>query len=409
MKILQINKFLWLSGGVERYMFDLASCLESDGHEVVYFAMQDEARNRACDQSGYFVSNIDYKGGGGIQRAVGAVSKTVYSLESKRNIRRLLRDLKPDVAHIHTIDHQISPSILPVLREEGVPAVQTVHDFKLVCPNYRLYVPRSEEVCERCLPGTFHHCVTQRCMKDSLAASALATGAMYLHTGTGIVQKNIHRFLCATRFLAGKLEEGGIPAAKLRRQPLYLDLARYEMHEEPEEYYVYAGRLVIEKGLRTLLRAAAQTPRHRLLLVGAGDARTELEAFVEDQGITNVRFAGYHDGEALTRLIARARFLVLPSEAYETCGLVLWEANALRRPVIGARRGGIPESVDEDETGLLFEAGDADELAAKIAWMFEHADRAREMGEAGRKRVESSCESHGGQIIAHYEEAMAGH
>ena len=114
----------------------------------------------------------------------------------------MLRELKPDVAHLHTIDHQISPSILPVLREERVPVVQSVHDYKLVCPNYRMYVPRAGELCERCLPGKYHHCVRQRCMKDSLAASVLVAGAMYLHKRLRIFEENVQVFLCSTHFLA---------------------------------------------------------------------------------------------------------------------------------------------------------------------------------------------------------------
>ena len=176
MKILQVNKFLWLSGGVERYMFDLSTLLESKGHEVSFFSMQDEERNRPCPQTPYFVTNIDYQRMGPLgaaRKAARIVSKTVYSLESKSNLRQLVRDLRPDVAHVHSVFHQISPSVLPVLREEGIPIVQSVHNYKLICPNYQLYVPHKGEVCERCIPGKYYHCIGQRCMKDSLAASAL--------------------------------------------------------------------------------------------------------------------------------------------------------------------------------------------------------------------------------------------
>lgn len=409
MKILQINKFLWLSGGVERYMFDLADLMESKGHEICYFAMQDEARNRPCRQSAYFVSNIDYKEMsflGAARRASRIVSKTVYSFESKTKLRRLLRDLKPDVAHIHTIDHQISPSILPVLRDEGVPVVQSVHDYKLVCPNYRMYVPRTGELCERCLPGKYHHCVRQRCMKNSLAASALVAGAMYLHKRLRIFEENVYAFLCSTHFLASQLEKGGIPKEQLRHQHLYIDLARYEAQEERGDYFVYVGRVVPEKGLNTLLAAAAQVPDCKLIIVGEGESRPDLEVFARSCGADNVSFAGYKDGEELTRLIARARFLVIPSVWYEPCGLVIWEANALGRPVIASRIGGIPESVDDGETGLLFEPGNVGELAEKIAWLFEHPGEADEMGAAGRKKIEAICAPHYDRMLAVYEEAI---
>lgn len=409
MKILQINKFLWLSGGVERYMFDLAGLLESRGHEVSFFAMED-VRNRDCAQSPYFVSTIDYKKLGmlgALRRASKIVSKTVYSLESSKKIRELIRDVKPDIAHIHSIDHQISPSILPALREEGVPIVQSVHDYKLICPNYRLYVPRTGEICERCLPGKYYHCVGQRCMKDSLAASALAAGAMYLHKGRQIYEKNVQAFLCSTQFLAAKLEEGGIPKQRIRHRALYLDLARYEADEESEDYAVYVGRLVPEKGLLTLLDAVAKIPSCKLVVVGDGESRDNVQAHARASGAKGVEFVGHQEGAELNRLIARSRFLVMPSEWYEPCGLVLWEAYALRRPVIAARIGGIPESVVDRETGLLFEPGNADDLAEKMTALFGDAERARAMGIAGRQKVEGLCEAHGAAIEAIYEEALA--
>ncbi|MDK1020833.1 MAG: glycosyltransferase family 4 protein [Candidatus Hydrogenedentes bacterium] len=409
-KILQINKFLWLSGGVERYMFDLADLMESKGHDICYFSMQDVARNRPSRQSPYFVSNIDYKKMsflGAARRASSIVSKTVYSFESKAKIRRLLRDLKPDLAHLHSIDHQISPSILHVLREEGVPVVQSVHDYKLICPNYQLYVPQRGELCERCLPGKYHHCLRQRCMKNSLAASALVTGAMYLHKRLRIYENNVWSFLCSTQFLLSQLKKGGFfNADTLRHVPLYINLDRYQARDMPEDYAVYVGRVVIEKGLKTLVRAAAKAPRCKLVVVGEGPARAELESLAEECGADGVSFVGRQSGDALTRLIARARFLVLPSELYETCGLVLWEAYALGRPVIASRIGGIPESIDEGETGLMFEPGNVSELAEKIAWLFDHPKEAEEMGAAGRKKIEAICASHYDRMLAVYEEAI---
>ena len=409
MKILQVNKFLWLSGGVERYMFDLSTLLESKGHEVSFFSMQDEERNRPCPQTPYFVTNIDYQRMGplgAVRKATRIVSKTVYSLESKSKIRQLVRDLRPDVAHVHSVFHQISPSVLPVLREEGIPIVQSVHNYKLICPNYQLYVPHKGEVCERCLPGKYYHCIGQRCMKDSLAASALVAGAMYLHKWTRIYEKNIHSFLCSTQFLIDQLKKGGIPQEKLRHVPLYLDLGRYDARDQPEDYAVYVGRLVPGKGLKTLLHAVSEVPNAKLVIVGDGESRGELEAFANECG-PNVSFAGRQEGDALSSLIAHARFLVLPSEVYETCGLVLWEANASGRPAIASRIGGIPESIDDGVTGLLVDPGDVDGLAEKIAWLFEHPGEADEMGAAGRSKVEALCASHYDRILAMYEEAIA--
>ena len=163
---------------------------------------------------------------------------------------------------------------------------------------------------------------------------------------------------------------------------------------------------MVEKGLKPLVRAAAKARRCKLVVVGEGPARAELESLAEECGADGVSFVGRQSGDALTRLIARARFLVLPSELYETCGLVLWEAYALGRPVIASRIGGIPESIDEGETGLMFEPGNVSELAEKIAWLFDHPKEAEEMGAAGRKKIEAICASHYDGMLAVYQEAI---
>jgi glycosyltransferase involved in cell wall biosynthesis len=407
-RVLQINKFLWRSGGAEGYMFDLASLLESRGHEVIYFSMED-ARNRPCAQSKYFVSHLDYRGlslAGGLRNASRIVGGTVYSFEAREKLGRLLADLKPDVAHLHLIDHHLSPSVLHALRDAGVPAVMTAHDYKLICPNYQLYVPRRREICGRCVPGKYYRCVARRCMKDSIAASALAASAMYIHRGMNIYG-DVAAFLYATEFVRDRLIDGGVDASRLVRAPLYIDLPRFTPRGTPEDYIAYAGRLSPEKGLSTLLRAMKNVPNARLAIIGDGPERGVLESQARELGLAGVEFCGHLDGAAYADKLAGARLLVLPSEWYETCGLVTWEAHALARPVVASRIGGIPESVIDEENGLLFEPGNATDLAAKISHLLDRPDEARAMGEAGRRRVEAQCAAHYERIIAVYTRAIA--
>ncbi len=409
-RILQINKFFWLSGGAESYMFDLSALLESQGHEVIHFSMADP-RNRPSAQSQYFARHIDYRGIGlatGLRRVGRILGGTVYSFESREKLRRLLRDLRPDIAHVHLVDHHLSPSVLHALRDESVPAVQTAHDYKLVCPNYQLYIPRTGEVCERCLSGNYYHCAMQRCLKNSFPGSALAAGAKYFHRSTGIFERNIRTFLYATDFVRTKLEQGGIPAVQLRHVPLYIDLARFRAPRAPGDYIVYAGRLSPEKGLSTLLNAMRLLPDVRLRLLGDGPQRAALESQSRELGLGNVEFTGFLSGDAYARQLAGARLLVLPSEWYETCGLVIWEAHALGVPAVGARIGGIPESIADGETGLLFEPRNPADLAEKIRALLDQPERAAAMGARGRERVEAQCGAHYERIMAAYRDAMQG-
>jgi len=407
-RVLHIHKFFRPGSGAESYLFDLSALLESLGHEVIHFSMADPA-NHPSPQSRYFVSPMNYRGisvAKGLGKASRILGKTVYSFESKRKLAALLRDLRPDLAHLHIIDHHLSPSILHALRDARIPVVQTVHDYKLICPNYQLYVPRTGEICERCLPGKFYHCAGQRCMKDSAAASLLVTGAMYLHKAMRIYEDNVAAFLCSSDFLRRKLEQGGMPTDKLWPMPLYLDLARIQSKAEPAEYIVYAGRLVPEKGIGTLLRAMKALPQVRLVLLGDGPGRDTFEAQARELGLENVDFAGFLSGADYAQRFASARLLVLPSELYETFGLVVWEANALGIPAVGSRIGGIPEAILEGETGLLFKPGNAEDLAAKIREMLDRPDQARAMGDRGRARVEANSAAYAGLIEAVYAKVL---
>jgi len=409
-RILQINKFFWRSGGAEGYLFDLCGLLEAQGHEVIHFSMADP-RNLPSAQTKYFARPLDYRGIGlatAMRRAGRILGGTVYSFESREKLRRLLRDLRPDVAHVHLVDHHLSPSVLDALREESVPAVQTVHDYKLICPNYLMYIPRTGEVCERCLSGGYYHCAVHRCLKNSFAGSTLSAGAKYLHRATRIFERSVRLFLYSTDFVRGKLEQGGMPPAQLRHVPLYINLARLRATRTPGDYIVYAGRLAPEKGLMTLLMAMQSLPDVRLRLLGEGPQRSALEARARELGLRHVEFAGFLDGEAYARELAGARLLVLPSECYETCGLVIWEAHALGVPAIGARIGGIPESIADGETGLLFEPRNASDLAQKIRALLDDSTRAVSMGARGRDRVHAECAAHYERMMTAYREAMTG-
>jgi len=408
MRILVVNKFFRVVGGSERYMFECAELLKSKGHEVAFFSMQDE-RNLPSEFDKYFVSNIEYAGtrfGYRIRNLARTVAKTVYSLESKRKIASLIRDTKPDIAHLHMISHQISPSILHTLRAMNVPVVQTTHEYKLICPNYRLYLDREAKVCERCLGGKYYRAGVNRCLKDSLLASSLACFAMYLHKAMRIYERNVDLFLAPSNFLAKKLVEAGVPSEKVRYLPYYIDIESYEPNYAPSAYAICYGRLAPEKGLMTLLRAASIVPELDLVIAGEGPEKEKLEKQVSEQQIGNVRFVGYKQGDELRNLVRDASFVVLPSEWYENSPLVTYEAFAMGKPVIASRIGGIPELVDERETGLLFEPGKAEELAKKMRHLAGSPELCLDMGRRGRKKVQRLCASHYGKLTGFYEEAM---
>jgi len=410
MRILQANKFYRIVGGSERYYFDLTNLLNTRGHQVIPFSMND-VHNRETPYKEYFVSSLDY----GrisfpdlIKKGPKIVGKMVYSLESKRKIAKLIERIKPDIAHIHMIDHQISPSILDELKKRGIPMIQTLHQYKLICPNYRLYIDRKREVCERCKKRKYYNAIFQRCLKNSLAGSFLASFAMYVHKIFKLYEKNIHTFLVPSLFARDKMVEFGIDRKKLVFLPYMVDTENLVPNYSPSNYILYFGRLAMEKGLFTLLEAMRNFPELPLYIAGRGELESELGAYIERHGMDNVKLVGHRSGRDLRSLIRGAQFVVVPSEWYETFGLTIVESYACGKPVIGADIGGITELIDR-EKGLLFSPANAEDLAEKIEFFISHPSLLPDLGRNARRFVEQnfSPDWHYTKIMSLYQKVLS--
>jgi glycosyltransferase involved in cell wall biosynthesis len=383
LRILVVNKFYWPKGGSERVFFDLAAGYERHGHDVIPFAMQ-SPRNRPSPWEASFAPEVSWTGGP--VRRLRTAAAAIHSREAAGCLRRLVRRTRPDVAHLHNFHHQLSPSIVDVLREERVPAVHTLHDYKVICPNYLLYTQGA--VCERCRGGRFHHAALHRCLDDRLGPSLVAAAEMTWHRARRTLERGIRRFVAPSRFLAGKLGEFGVDAASVRVVPNGVEPAAFPVATSPGAGFVAAGRLSREKGLATLLHAVARADGVRLTVCGTGPLDAELRREAERLAPERIRFVGHLDREALLARIREARALVLPSEWYENAPVAALEALASGVPVVAAAIGGNPEIVREGETGLLFPPGDAAALAARLSDLERDPGRARALGAKGRDTVE---------------------
>ncbi len=392
-------------------MFEVSEQLRAHGHEQLFFAME-HAKNRPCAQSQYFVSTIEYRNSSlayKMKTALPTVGKTVYSYASRRKLAALLDAEKPDIAHIHLITNQISPSILHALRDANIPTVQTVHEYNLVCPIGLRYIARKGELCDRCLGGNYLHSVVHRCTHDAILPSALAAGAKFFHHATRIYERNIDVFIAPSQFMADTLVNAKVPPEKVHVLLHELDLEQYRPQFEAGDTLVYFGRLSPEKGIRTLLESMEQLPDIPLVIVGDGPQRVELEGIAGERNLKNVRFEGYLSGEALHDVIRKAFAVVVPSECYDNSPMAVYEAQALGKPVIASRIGGIPELVQNGETGYLFDAGDIVGLAEKIRTAAANPANCTALGEAARRRVETLCHAHYDQLLSLYALARSRH
>ncbi len=406
MKILAINKFYHILGGTERYFFELNALHTQAGHTVVPFAMR-HPMNLPCPYERYFVSYINFWNAHGWREKVKAAGRVLYSLEARHRIRELIEDTRPDIAHLHLIYHQISPSILPVIKQSGIPIVQTLHDYKPICPTYNLVAAGT--ICERCKGKRFYHATLQKCNHSSLSASLLSSLEMYLHYALKWYDLP-DIYVTPSEFMRSKMIEFGMQPEKLVHIPNFVNTDEYTYSDVGDGYFLYVGRLVLIKGVETLLRAMHQirSRQVKLLIVGAGPQQPELEALQRKLGLGNVEFLGHQPRDKLQALMANAMFSVTPSEWYENCPLSVLEAMAMGKPVIGARIGGIPELINHGVDGLLFEPGNAAELAEQIDTLATDRQLRRTMGMAAREKVVNkySHKQHYQAIIELYRRVM---
>ena len=408
MKILMCNSFNYLRGGAERCFIELSELLTERGHEVIPFCMEDE-RNLPSPYAAYFTSHIDFPTQmqkQGIKPKLTALARVIYSREAQRNIARLIADTQPDIAHVHGIAHETSPSILPVIRRAGIPIVQTLHDYKLICPN-TTFVSHGE-ICESCRGHRYYNVARKRCKRDSLAASTLAAIEMYAHKATQIYERHVDTFIAPSAFLRDKVAEYGIKNSVVHI-PNFIDASSFPPHYEPENYFVYCGRFTQEKGILTLLAAMKHVSTGHLYIAGRGDLEPTMRDFLRDKDIENVTFLGHLNTAKLIELVQKALFMVTPSEWYENYPMSVLEAFSCGTPVVGANIGGIPEQVIDGQTGLLFASGNVDDLAQKMNQLLQAPDYAVTLGRNARRQVEkiNSPDEHYKQTLDVYQSVLA--
>lgn len=385
MKVLQVNKFFYPKGGAETVFFDTAKILEDYGHKAIFFCMEDE-KSLDSDYRKYFVSKVDYEKKG-TKNIVFSSARLLYSFGARRKMEELILAEKPDIAHLHNIYHQISPSILHSLRKFNIPVVMTLHDYKLCCAQYLMTT--KNRVCQACINKRYYHCFLKACIKDSRLKSLLNTAEMYLHHSILHIYDLVDCFISPSKFLKEKIEKMGFKARAIFVLPNMLRIENYVPRYDSQGYsIIYFGRLSREKGLYTLLEAARGMKNIALKIAGEGPLKADLEAKVRDEKINNVSFLGYKAGEELKDEVRNSLFIILPSECYENSPRSILEAFALGKPAIGAKIGGIPELVIDGKTGLTFKSGNVHDLRSKIQYLLDNPTKIKEMGMNARNLVE---------------------
>jgi glycosyltransferase involved in cell wall biosynthesis len=406
MRVLQIHKTFRLTGGADTFFFKTCDLLTEHGHEVAHFSTK-HPQNRPSPFASYFVEGFTDEGVQHLSmtRKAKAFFNGIYSFDARANLSRLVEDFKPDLAHVHSFNYQLSPSIFDVFRRSGVPLVVTLHDYHVICGAGTLYVGGT--LCERCRGGRHYNLLWHSCYWN-LPASLMATLSHYVHDARHS-WSTASKLLAPSRFLQEKLIEFGIPANSIAHVPIFIDFSEEPVENNcTPEYVLYFGRLAQNKGIELLLDAV-KTLDCKLLLIGEGP----LSGWVEEQCAISSgrikRIAFVSSRQQLRQYIERAAFSVVPSLWYENQPATILETYAMGRPVIGSRLGGIPELIDEERTGLLFEPGNSIDLGEKIRFLLERPNLCREWGRNGNRKLREgfSRASHYDRLMAIYDTVLS--
>jgi glycosyltransferase involved in cell wall biosynthesis len=368
-KVLLVHNTYQQPGGEDVVFEQEARMLRNAGHQVILYQR----------------SNWEVQAYHGLQK-IRLAKGTIWASDTRRDFLNLLRDQKPDVVHAHNTFMMISPSVYSACYEEKVPVVQTLHNYRLLCPAATLF--RNGKVCEECVGGSLLHSVQHACYHKSRPTTAVVALMLAAHRLRGTWEREITSYVALTDFSRSKFIEGGLPPDKIFVKPNFVD-PDPGARTADGDYALFVGRLSPEKRVSTVLAA---WKRLRLAIpirvLGGGPDRAQLEAQAVQDGLATVTFLGQVPREQTLAAINNARFLVFSSEWYENFPVTIAEAFACRTPVIASRMGAMKEIVSEGRTGLFFSPGDPDDLAEKVEWAWSHPDEMRAMGVEARKEYE---------------------
>ena len=371
MRILLVNYRYFISGGPEKYMFNIKKLLENNGHEVIPFSIHSN-KNVDTEYSKYFVEPIgdrnatyfeEYKKTPKVIWQM--IARSVYSFEVKKAIQEEIRQEKPDLVYIIHFVNKLSPSVIRGAKQMGVPVVLRLSDYFLLCPRFDFL--SQKKICEECLSKGYRTCIRKRCVKNSLFASVIRVFSMKVHKFLKVYD-DVDAFITPSEYLKGKLVTNGFPQEKIHCIPTFTTSSIEERAPKIGTYGLYFGRITEEKGVDTVVHAYEKLPDHRVLLMG--DDTTEeavrLKQYVEEHKLDNIEFIGFHSGAELEEIIKGARFTLIPSIWYDNLPNTALESFQNSKPVIASNIGSLPELVEDGVNGFLFSPGNAEELAEKI-------------------------------------------
>jgi glycosyltransferase involved in cell wall biosynthesis len=390
MKILLVHNAYQQRGGEDIVFEQEKQLLSSRGHTVLTYLRSNNEINKASS----------------LQK-ISLVKRAVWAEDARDDVLQLLEAERPDIAHVHNTFMMISPSVYSAFREAGVAVVQTLHNYRLLCPAATFF--RDGAICEECVEHSLIRGASHGCYHNSRLQTAAVSLTLKVHRLRS-TWTMVDSFIALSGFARNKFIESGLPAQKVKIKPNFVDPDPKE-RTETGEYALFVGRLSPEKGLITMIDAWRRLHYPvPLRIVGDGPMRAQLELESAKVPHSNIKFEGAIPRESVFEAIKRARFLILPSEWYECFPMTLVEAFACGTPCIASAIGSLEEIVEDGRNGLLFEPRNAQDLADKVEQAWSSPEMTRQMGREARKSFENiyTAEQNYVRLMDIYSETLAG-
>lgn len=419
MKIIIVNYRYFVSGGPERYLFNVMDLLQKNGHEVIPFSIKNKL-NKASEYDGYFMEPVskddevyfsEYKKSN-VKTIARSFSRMFYSFEAKKKLDSLIKAVKPDLIYVLHYQNKISASIFDAAKNNQIPVIHRISDFGQICANALFYRPNQKDICERCLTGSKFNAVINKCVYDSYIYSSIKAASIRFQEITGL-KKKVQAFVVPSKFTLGKLAVHGFPNEKLVHIPSFFNFefitSKLEITYEP--FALYIGRIESEKGLFSLVKAF-ENSKYNLKIVGFSSTgfEEELKDYLKDKQ-HNIEFLGKKNFDEIQVYLSKCSFTLVPSEWYDNFPNTLLESFAFKKCAVATNTGSLKELVIDNQTGLLFKLKDIQDLKDKIAYLFENNAVCEKLGENAFNMLnqEYSSEVHYKKLNNLFENVVAGY
>jgi len=408
MKIILVNIRYFLSGGPERYMFNIKEVLESHGHTVIPFSIK-HSSNEQSEYNSYFLEQIgkgeetyfsEYKKNN-IKDLVKLIGRLFYSFEAKKKLSLLIKATNPDIIYVLNFENKISPSILDASKKMKVPVVLRISDFALICAANIFFLKGKQEICEKCLTKGKHNLLINKCFHDSFLYSLMKYSSYLLHDLIKIDSK-ISAFVIPSNFTKTKFIESGISANKVFHIPTFFNNNTTKYTIEYEDFALYIGRIDPDKGIKTLVDAFVDT-NYKLKIIGFSSSNYEefLNSYLEGK-THSISFLGKMSFAEIEPYLQKCCFTIVPSEVYDNFPNTILESFAFKKAVIATNIGSLKELVEDNKTGLLFKYRGSNDLRRKAIELFSDKNKAKVLGENGFVKLNTEFSKD-----KHYESLMS--